>query len=92
MCRSEGVLEGPSKMLRAAMVKPCPAELEAAPLGSWAEGQRELGIVLGDSERRKKSDFEEQSILSLVHREMFATGRQSGGVCLVTLPQWPLQT
>lgn len=92
MCRSEGVLEGPSRTLRAAMVKPCPAELEAAPPGSWAQRQRELGIILGDSGRRKKSDFEEQSILSLIHREMFATGRQPGGVCLVTLPQRPLQT
>lgn len=74
MCRSEGVLGEPPETLRASVVRLCPAGRLSWRLLPLAAGQRELGIVSGDSGRRKKSDFQEQSILSLVHRKMFATG------------------
>lgn len=74
MCRSEGGLGQPPKTLRAAVVRLCPAgglSWGLLPSGCGAEGVwHHLGGVWEEEEKQ----FPKQSILSLVNREMLATG------------------
>lgn len=74
MCRSESGLREHPKALRAASR---PWLCRAGGCSPWQQGRGILASGWGDS-GRKRSDFQEQSILSLVHREMFATGRCRG--------------